>query len=325
MNTNSRTFSKKNTIINIGDYYNRHYLYNKTRSSFNKISKKECLHPVYRKSNQIEYLFANNRLILKNRIGSNSRYGIVYLTTSTDNYKFATKLTPISFSNYNEILIATKLSNVTIKDKSPHFLIIYKVMSCNNKRLISTLPNLIKNNDYLISVNELVSGNFKNFLLDYNTNPQLIANALQQILLAVLSFHHFTGGSFHNDCHYKNFLFHKIKPGGYFHYNIYGTDIYVKNLGYIWMIWDFGLVKQDYNKKRRLEDYFRIVYFFNKYYYNEPLKNVEKILEYKNKYLSTFGDSDKKFFQMLFKLNHLFHFDIPENSKIINKRPYIIK
>lgn len=325
MNTNSRTFSKKNTIINIGDYYNRHYLYNKTKSSFNKINRKECLHPVYRKSNQIEYLFANNRLILKHRIGSNSRYGIVYLTTSTDNYKFATKLTPVSYSNYNEILIATKLSNVTIKDKSPHFLIIYKVMSCNNKRLISSLPNLIKNNDYLISVNELVSGNFKNFLLDYNTNPQLIANALQQILLAVLSFHHFTGGSFHNDCHYKNFLFHKIKPGGYFHYNIYGTDVYVKNLGYIWMIWDFGLVKHDYNKNRRLEDYFRIVYFFNKYYYNEPLKNVEKILEYKNKYLSTFGDSDKRFFQMLFKLNHLFHFDIPENSKIINKRPYIIK
>ena len=325
MNTNSRTFSKKNTIINIGDYYNRHYLYNKTRTIFNKISKKECLHPVYRKSNQVEYLFANNRLILKHRIGSNSRYGIVYLTTSTDNYKFATKLTPVSFSNYNEILIATKLSNVTIKDKSPHFLIIYKVMSCDNKRLISSLPNLIKNNDYLISVNELVSGNFKNFLLDYNTNPQLIANALQQILLAVLSFHYFTGGSFHNDCHYKNFLFHKIKPGGYFHYNIYGKDIYVKNLGYIWMIWDFGLVKQDYNKTRRLEDYFRIVSFFYKYYYNEPLKIVQKILEYKNRYLSTFGDSDKKFFEMLFKLNHLFHFDIPENSKIINKKPYIIK
>ena len=77
MNTNSKTFSKKNTIINIGDYYNRHYLYNKTRTTFNKINRKECLHPVYKKSNQIEYLFANNRLILKHRIGSNSRYGIV--------------------------------------------------------------------------------------------------------------------------------------------------------------------------------------------------------------------------------------------------------
>jgi len=325
MNTNSRTFSKKNTIINIGDYYNRHYLYRQTKSSFDKVSKRECLRPIYKRNNQVEYLFANNRLILKNRIGSNSRYGIVYLTTSTDNYKFATKLTPVSFHNYNEIVIATKLSNITIKDKSPHFLIIYKVMSCDNKLHLAALPNLIKNNDYLISVNELVSGNFKNFLLDYNTSSQLIANALQQILLAVLSFHHFTGGAFHNDCHYKNFLFHKIRPGGYFHYNIYGTDIYVKNLGYIWMIWDFGLVKQDYNKKRRLEDYFRIVHFFKKYYYNEPLKNVEKILEYKNKFLSTFGDSDKRFFQMLFKLNHLFHFDIPENTKIINKKPYIIK
>jgi hypothetical protein len=37
------------------------------------------------------------------------------------------------------------------------------------------------------------------------------------------------------------FLYHKIKKGGYFHYNIYGKDYYLENLGYLWIIWDFEL------------------------------------------------------------------------------------
>lgn len=324
MLSNSRSFSKINEVINIGDYYNRFDIYNRTKSTFNKLNKQECLVP----KNQ-EYVIGDNRLILKHRIGSNSRYGLIYLTTSSDYHKFATKLTPVHIQNYTEIQIAKKLSNITLKDKNPHFLIVYKVMGCNNNRQLSTLPNLIKTSDYFISVNELVSGNFRNFLLNFNPNHELVTNALQQILIAVLSFHTFTGGLFHNDCHYKNFLFHKIKPGGYFHYNIYGKDIYVKNLGYMWMIWDFGLVKMDKSySKKRLDDYFRILYFFKKYYNhnsNTPVINVNKIWELNEEYAYIFGSSDKKFFDFLFRLKDLFDYNIPQNSKIINSKPYIIK
>ena len=42
------------------------------------------------------------------------------------------------------------------------------------------------------------------------------------------------------DSHSGNFLFRKIKKGGYYHYNIYGKDYYVENLGYVWEIQDFG-------------------------------------------------------------------------------------
>lgn len=322
------SFSKLNTIVDIGDYYNRHNIYQIAKKSLNKIGKNECLSPMnYISKNHVEYSVGKNRLVLKHRIGSNSRYGVIYLTTSKDNHKFATKLTPVDTYNYNEILIAKKLSNIAIRDKSPHFLIVYKVMSCNNDLSLSSelLPKIIKNDNYFISVNELVSGNFKNFLLDFNVSPQLLLNAIQQILIAVLSFHHFTGGLFHDDCHYKNFLFHKIKPGGYFHYNIYGRDIYIKNLGYIWMIWDFGLVKRDsYSIKRRLEDYFRILYSVDKYY-KQPLANVDRIFELRRNYIDIFGNSDKMFFEVLFNFKGLFEFDIPKNSKIINKKPYIIK
>ncbi len=37
---------------------------------------------------------------------------------------------------------------------------------------------------------------------------------------------------FHYDSHWGNFLYHKIKPGGYFHYNIFGNDYYIENYGF---------------------------------------------------------------------------------------------
>ena len=47
---------------------------------------------------------------------------------------------------------------------------------------------------------------------------------------------------FHNDAHWGNFLYHKVKPGGYFHYNIFGQDYYIENYGFLWIIWDYGNV-----------------------------------------------------------------------------------
>ena len=51
----------------------------------------------------------------------------------------------------------------------------------------------------------------------------------------------------HCDTHGGNFLYHKIKPGGYFHYNLYGKDYYLENIGFLWVIWDFGLINPFHN------------------------------------------------------------------------------
>jgi predicted unusual protein kinase regulating ubiquinone biosynthesis (AarF/ABC1/UbiB family) len=40
-------------------------------------------------------------------------------------------------------------------------------------------------------------------------------------------------GFYHNDLHLGNFLIHKVKPGGFWHYKISDIDIYVKNMGYL--------------------------------------------------------------------------------------------
>ena len=104
----------------------------------------------------------------------------------------------------------------------------------------------------------MVNGNFKNFIYDNSVTNSLLLNALQQIMISILSFHHFTDGYFHNDCHYKNFLFYKIKPGGCFHYNINGIDYYIENIGFLWSTWDYGLVSKLYYYGDYINDIMRI-------------------------------------------------------------------
>lgn len=295
-----------------------------------KLNKYNCLISVKKKDNNYEYYLNNGMIILKKRIGSNSRYGIIYLTTNKyTNKKFATKLTIMNDNNYNEILIATHLSKISLKNLSPHFLFIYKSFYCINNKTDNNIPDLIKKDNYYISVNELINGNLKQYF-DLNLSYEFIVNALQQIIISILSFHYFTNGSYHNDCHYKNFLYVKIKSGGYFHYRIFGNNYYIKNMGYLWLIWDFGLVRDDMlYKLQRIKDYFRIIDFFDLSLNqtNKKIFNIIKnILSYQYNYQLYFGNSDRKFFDECIKKNNLLltYKDISKSLKIINKKPYII-
>ena len=70
----------------------------------------------------------------------------------------------------------------------------------------------------------------------------------------------------HNDTHYGNFLYIKIKEGGCFHYKINDDDYYIENIGYIWMIWDFGNSRElsKVSKGLFIEDYMLINLFMRK-------------------------------------------------------------
>jgi len=331
-NTYFKTINVKNLEIN--SYNNRIEKYKNIIEILKNLNKSKCLVPIKKTSinstNKRSFYLGDTDIFLKKRIGSNSRYGTIFLST-LNNYQFATKLSPVESYNLREIILIEKLSNITKENKNPHFLLNYKLFICNNKLNSIDLPTVIKNNNYYITINELVNGNFKNFL-SFATSV-LLLNALQQILISILSFHYFTKGLFHNDCHYKNFLFLKIEPGGYFHYKIYNKDIYIKNLGYVWIIWDYGLVKtKEIYLEKRLEDYFRILYFFKKYNnYNSNSTNtkviqiVTKLLKFQKNYKEIFGNSDKLFFEELFKISKLFSFNISSSNFIINKIPFIIE
>jgi hypothetical protein len=89
--------------------------------------------------------------------------------------------------------------------------------------------------------NELANGDLKSFINTYQDSPnarELFENSLVQTTLSIIYFYYHTNMT-HNDTHSGNFLFHKIKKGGYFHYKIFGKDLYLENLGFLWVIWDY--------------------------------------------------------------------------------------
>ena len=342
MSVSNSKITSRHKDFTIGDYYSRIKKYNQLLSLFNKINNYQCLKSFHKHGDNYFYEINDGLITLKRRIGSNSRYGVIFLSSNKINKTmFATKLMIKDKHNHNEIIIAEKLSDIILTDKNPHFLLVFKHLECHkSSSRDNNLPTIIKFDNYYICVNELVSGNLKQFINEHSKTPNFILNAFQQILIAILSFHYYTNGYFHNDCHYKNFLYHKITPGGYFHYQIFGKNVYIKNMGFIFIIWDFGLARSEpVYKEQHIKDYFRIIDFFDIYSTSLNLSgntrkstdlNINKIardiLKFEDNYYNYFGHSDKIFFEkLIFKYPNLFLFSIDKKSKVINKKPYIIK
>jgi hypothetical protein len=115
-----------------------------------------------------------------------------------------------------------------------------------------------KNANILMIMSELADGSLFDFYKkelnnDYK-NKKIILNAFGQIYISLI-FYHKIMNAFHGDSHSGNFLFRRIKKGGYYHYNIFGKDYYIENLGYVWEIWDFGIAlgfsdSEEVNKNR---------------------------------------------------------------------------
>jgi hypothetical protein len=150
--------------------------------------------------------------------------------------------------------------------------------------------------------------------------------------------------AYHNDAHAGNFLFHKIKPGGYFHYNIYGKDYYLENIGYLWVIWDFGLIQPFNNSKlinnNKFGKYKKKVKITYDY-----IKPISRIIDNNDLFNTDFTDIISKIKVMLDKYSNNTDISLLSNinnnilnilikyvstftnikpSNIINKKPYII-
>jgi hypothetical protein len=300
------------------------------------------------------------KIILDKQIGSVSVYGIVFLAHFKSNIKygtkfdklnkFAVKITNQTKSNKKEILILEKLTEEVKNFKCPHFPISYGSLRCNNSRAKSNnsddysivkdkhknkklFPKLINDNkSLLIQLNELASGDL-NTILKSGVNTDIF-NTITQLLISIMFFQDRIQ-SYHTDAHGGNFLYHKIKPGGYFHYNIYGQDYYLENKGYLWVIWDFGLVKTfsetdisiNYDHKLLIESMDYYIYNFNLLPSNE-YKIIESLLKLIQKYnnIKSINLSENFNNEILeFLSKNILSFTTIKPSNIINNIPYIIE
>jgi hypothetical protein len=384
-------------------YHRNKYLVLMRRELKNKREgEKGCL-KVYKENSDGSYSYRiGNRIILKKRIGSDSVYGIVYLSEFREKSKklftFASKV-----YEYNEqkvlmeLKILSFLTNLVRMDKCPHYPIFYGYVLCDNYSRLFNIgykfdlidkntgnivkvkketddsfkktrssdksisqtkkkyPKLIQediHSKFITTFNELANGDLWNFFEVYNDNTDYLINALIQQLLSIMFFIYHTR-RIHNDTHPGNFLYYKIKAGGYFHYNIYGIDYYLENLGFLWVIWDYDLSKAFVNMSiysKSLTDFDKIIRCYLPNRINPNINN--KIIGY-NKDKKIYDNIDLyKFVSRLFietiskyndeNLNSKFDLDIikrfmndlapslfknsslPKGAKIINKNPYSI-
>ena len=342
----------KRVSINIIDRINYYLIIKKYILSIKEPSNCVRLYNIDPKTYEPIYRIGK-KIILNKKIGTESNYGIVYLShfksdvikgTKYDKLnKFAVKITSQSKENKLELDVLKKLTRLVIELKCPHFPISYGSLKCNNSVIKSNIlddyeiarvnkfnkklyPKLInKNKELLIQINELASGDLFSVLYKIDILP-----TFTQIILSIMFFHNYIR-AFHIDPHVGNFLYHKIKPGGYFHYNLYGKDYYLENQGYLWVIWDFGLIKPfNTNKNKTFINYdytylynrLRVAYTADKIDIITKLYNniIDKYITYD---LTKLSNMNINILEYLVKNNPSFTTNKPSN--IINKTPYIIK
>ena len=201
--------------------------------------------------------------------------------------------------------------------------------------------------DFLLSknLNEFINKNFKladtidNYTAIKIMKADIKFNCIIQCLLSIVFFHKLTNYS-HEDAHLNNYLFHKIKPGGYFHYNIYGVDYYLKNLGVIIILNDFGLIANlTFNNIEKdftfLLSGINHILTINNFLYNV----IVEIINTRKRYLNLLAIAKKspklllkklqdKIYPLIFKeLSRIFPDQLlttKPNDTIINKIPYSI-
>ena len=326
-----------------------------------KDKKNGCL-KVYKENPDGTILYRiGNRIIFKKRIGTDSKNGIVFLSEFREKDKklftFASKIYIYQKKNKDiEIPILEKLTNLVRMDVCPHFPILYGYVLCdkrdnNNKdsfvksdskdksiiQKVEKLPKFVKknNNKILItSFNELANGDLWSFFRLYINNEKYLLNALIQQLLSIMFFQYHTK-RIHYDTHAGNFLYHKIKSGGYFHYNLFGFDYYLENIGFLWVIWDFDYSKDIYKIRNILNDYLIICETYTLYDTYEELEKLENL----KTFVDLFKEGSKELYNSIEKYNKYFRTlpymllehsndtfinSLPKGEKIINSKPYTI-
>jgi len=237
------------------------------KGDLSSIDKKAC---IVKKGNN---LIIDNNITLDMRFGSISRFGINYISSllSNKNFKFSTKIQFNTKEAKKELKILQELKKLREKTNNFHYpmMLNYSICSKDNMGNLEELPEYFSKNKkagYLMIFNELLSGDLKTFIYTIaNNNTELLINAIEQMIMSLISLH--STGLSHNDTNYGNFLFKKVKEGGYIKYDINGKEFFIKNLGYEWVIWDFGETSQIYRYYDYIEDYNLLTLFLR---YDNP-------------------------------------------------------
>jgi hypothetical protein len=335
---------------------NYYKIIHKYIKEYKEVSKNNCL------KNYNEKFFSIGKRIIVNKILGEGQKGIVFdgyfkPDIKNQNYgkalKIAIKISDYTVRNDREAGVFKKLTSFVLKNKCPHFPISFGILQCNKTKIIEEIQSsslklniskhknleILKENEYLITIVELADGIFRD-IMDATTakNINILYNCSIQCLISIIFFNKYMNLC-HDDSHYNNFIYFKIKPGGYFHYNIYEVDYYLKNVGYLMMINDFGLV-EDLTPDNLLTDITTFIKWLDNIRFNKIKQtltsetNINKQSFYDYIFNKKKIDEPKEIIQkrLYSKLFELMAEKFPEqllttkpNDGVINSYPFIIR
>lgn len=197
-------------------------------------------------------------LQLLNKIGSESKYGVAYMVKYND-FNLAAKLMCVNHSNNLEVKLLKKVTKYVLNKKTIHFPMIYfnKLIEKNDDMPNILLPDAVQYcHNFHISFSEIFSGDLNMFIRNSHT-LDIIQNTITQIFFSISNFSYYTN-YVHLDTHGGNFLYHRVNGNGYYHYKINNIDLYLKNMGYVWVIWDYGFASKA-TYRGVFKDYRRVI------------------------------------------------------------------
>jgi len=184
-------------------------------------------------------IYIGNIKIVK-KIGSESKNGLILLG-EIDDYKIALKIAKYNPKRTNELDTLKLVSNTVYMNKTNNFPMLYDYNIYEPIKEIDKYPKIFHKflkNPFIIYFNELANGDLKEFLNENYKNDELVINSLFQTLMSLIEYYRIIG-KFHYDSHSGNFLYHKIPlKDKDFEYIYDENNIKIKNLGYLFVIWD---------------------------------------------------------------------------------------
>ena len=220
---------------------------------------------------------ATPTVIFDKQIGSESAVGVAYMNMGkrfANLLKFSCKLMSVSKDNTNETKILKEMSEIVIRGITPNMPLTYNILECKNKCTLPLCPKVAQKKYYVV-MSELANCDIQTWLKETHTEMEY-CSVIAQLLIAVDTFHKM--GYIHRDTHLGNFLIHKIKPGGYWHYQenkgFEDINIYIPNTGYLLVLWDPGLAM----KTKGMSD--REIAHYQKYDLMRPLRLMMAIATY---------------------------------------------
>lgn len=322
---------------------------------------------ILKQNKQNSKYYLNNTTIFIEKYLDEGAYGVVFVAKDmVNNKRYIIKLTPLY---PNELVIMQDISRITIESGVPHFVLLYKQQLCNKivsissnissshfEEYIDKVNNVLSttNDKYSMYIMELFDGNCLTLLsiLDCKIKSAItvktkleyikIASSIYaQIYMSILMIHKCTG-YLHNDAHLGNFFYKKIthKSNEYFHYKFMDQDIYIKNMGYLIVIGDYGwataINPYNINYNDIFWDYISInenIESFSHIHIDSVIKQEFEFISpaKKNNLLIVDIKYDENYFFDILRKNYEYMFytldDILKSSKsykIINDIPFII-